>query len=70
MNQSGAGRDLASQDRLTGANEARRLTPVAGADGTPRSHAEVMADETLDEKSEGSRPREENDTGSQAPQTQ
>ena len=29
------GRDLVSQDRLTWSNEALRLTPVAGTNGTP-----------------------------------
>jgi hypothetical protein len=38
-----AGRDLASQYRLTGSDEARRLTPVTGTDGTP-NHTTIMGD--------------------------
>ena len=38
------GRDLANEDRLTGADEARRLMSVTGTDGTP-NHTMIMSDE-------------------------
>jgi hypothetical protein len=61
------GRDLVSRDRLARSDKACWLAPVASADGTKRRHAEVMADEILDEKAEGSWPRQENDAGGRYP---